>query len=285
MKRFLSIFLLMIMLLSLASCVNDDNYGKEFPDLYTEAILSVPWTWGYIPVYWKNPIAPNITILETDSYGRTLYSYDEYPVSNIFGEITKAILICQGSDARNVYYYQNVNFISQTVVLGTKMRETEFDNMLSADRIEELKRANDWEKPLNYTHCVSSAFLTHKPDDGISKEQRNAVKTALKSHYETDHPIAFINVAGDNPATRDSFGRYCLTGQGEYSIVLRDDGKKKEYATTSFHFAIILNPDFSFDPETSIFDANPDADIFVSWEENNSFQQFLKANHWNEPIS
>lgn len=73
-------------------------------------------------------------ILEEDSEGRTLYEYVAY--SDITGQDESIVVICQHTDNRYVYYYED-----QCYVVGDYQK---------AD-IEALKTLNDWGDTLNYS--------------------------------------------------------------------------------------------------------------------------------------
>lgn len=49
-----------------------------------------------------------IVVLETDSYGRTLFTYDE-STGLLDGGVTLSVLIAQKSDENYVYYYEDKN--------------------------------------------------------------------------------------------------------------------------------------------------------------------------------
>ena len=270
MKRFLSIFLLMIMLLSLASCVNDDNYGKEFPDLYTEAILSVPWTWGYVQApLRKEP--PEITILDTDSYGRSMYFYYEIPHGLVPGIQSGAILISQFSDEKSVYYYPNVNCIS-------RYRNITRPSDFSDEQIEGLKKANDWDTPLQLDRCIQREFVKNKEGCPVSDEYEDTAIAIIKENNKSDVVTDWIaNCDLFQNGIQDLYGRILYCGGGSFST-------NDTEIYTSFAIAfIVCNHDI--DPNIGVYyGIDPDG-FFYSYEENNAFHQFLKANHWNEPIS
>lgn len=71
-------------------------------------------------------------ILETDSKGRILY---EYTAENIVtGDNDTALVICQKIDADYVFYYEDICYLLSEY---------------SAQEIEQLKTANDWDSPLD----------------------------------------------------------------------------------------------------------------------------------------
>lgn len=73
-------------------------------------------------------------VLETDSYGRILFSYSTKSI--ITKEEETAMVICQVSDSQYVYFYEDICYLWGEV---------------TEDGIMQLKEHNDWECELDYT--------------------------------------------------------------------------------------------------------------------------------------
>lgn len=91
-----------------------------------------------------------ISIIETDSFGRVLYTYKESYFRN--GVSFCSLLIVQKNDDGYVYYYEDFNFISK------EGRNSEFN----AEEIELLKERNDWNEELNLEKCAQKIITNDK---------------------------------------------------------------------------------------------------------------------------
>lgn len=156
MKKVISIFLLLLFVsFSLVSCVYKE-YSGNYEDLYTVAINSVLWTNGHSFSADRYTNA-KIEIIDTDSYGRTLFTYYEkyyYGADISFS----ALLVCQSVEQSRVFYYEDVNFIVKEQELYNKNLVSFSDN-----EIERLKVDNDWNLELNYEKCTSKQITKGKP--------------------------------------------------------------------------------------------------------------------------
>jgi hypothetical protein len=97
--------------ISLTAC-GYRKYEGEYTDLYSVAAHSLLGTNDLIDDTFQ--FLPEISILEEDSFGRWLFTYDENSIISHY-----SLIICQKSDEENVYFYPGYNFISASA-------ETEF---------------------------------------------------------------------------------------------------------------------------------------------------------------
>ena len=166
MKRFILIILLIVTTI-LTSC-GYDGYSGNHSDLYSVAINSVLWLNGYS---WKADFEcdPHIEIIDEDHYGRTMFTYYEkyYKGSDIS---FSALIICQYSNEKEVFYYENVNYIVKEQVLYSQNLE-EF----SEEEIEFLKLNNDWNNEINYDKCIRKEITKTKPKVPRVKETQNLI--------------------------------------------------------------------------------------------------------------
>ena len=102
--------------------------------MFTEAVNSLIAADGTI---YKQRDGVKLEVLEEDKYGRVMFSYSEYKSFNTYN-----ILIKQSCDEDYVYYYPDINFISNS------------DNNFSTEEIEKLKLENDWNLDLNYNKMI-----------------------------------------------------------------------------------------------------------------------------------
>ena len=160
-KRFV-ILLLIFLFMILTGCYS--GYSGENTDLYTVSINSVPWTLGhsFSADFYKDS---EIEILEQDQYGRTLFTYYEEYYSGGSTSFS-SLVICQSSSEQYVFYYEDVNFVVKEQEADITWPVNEFTN----EEIEQLKLANDWNKPLNLEKCVKKELVTEKPDIPHEKE-------------------------------------------------------------------------------------------------------------------
>ena len=194
MKRIFSILLIILLLstsLSLFGCKSYEySYGGEYPDLYTVAINSVIGSVGYHPG--ERIFDPEIAILETDSKGRTLFVYNE--LTSIFGDSSLvALCIVQKSDTNWAYYYEDYNYIFANTINEFEVnKESQFIYYeyvdipgvwikVDKEKMENLKKQNDWEKEINLNKCVSKQLMTNKKEptieeNGLDKIYQNAFK-------------------------------------------------------------------------------------------------------------
>lgn len=163
MKKAISLILLSILaLIILTGCYFD--YAGDHADLYTVAINSILWTNGYT---WgaDHPMESVVEILEQDQYGRTLFTYYEcrYQASTL---AFSSLAVCQSSNEQFVFYYEDVNFIIKEQQRNQPKPVYEF----TTEEIEQLKLANDWNKPLNLEKCIKKQITSQKPSIPHEKE-------------------------------------------------------------------------------------------------------------------
>lgn len=163
-----SFLCVMLIVISLPSCGYSIYLGDRV-DLYTVAVNNVFGALGYT----SNGEAcydPEISVIETDDYGRTLFFYSE---SYGGGDFEMAFLIMQSSDDKNVYYYQDdCCFVftddSDRFWHGRRGGEDYIEAVkLASNEIEELKSRNDWGRELDPDKCTKSEISAEKPEGEI----------------------------------------------------------------------------------------------------------------------
>lgn len=161
MKRIV-LMILLIFTTILSSCGYDGYSGNHF-DLYSVAINSVLWLNGYS---WGADYKcdPSIDVIEEDSYGRTMFIYYEkyYKGSDIS---FSALIICQDSNEKEVFFYEDINYIVKERILYTQKTENFTD-----DEIVYLKLINDWDKEIDYDKCVKKDIAKAKQKLTSEKE-------------------------------------------------------------------------------------------------------------------
>ena len=166
MKRII-LMILLIFTTILTSC-GYSGYSGKHSDLYSVAANSVLWLNGYS---WGADYEcdPSIEIIEEDSYGRTMFTYYEkyYKGANIS---FSALIICQDSNEKEVFFYEDINYIIKEQIKYTPNIEN-FTN----DEIEYLKLINDWDKEINYDKCVRKNKTKAKQKLSSEKEIKNLI--------------------------------------------------------------------------------------------------------------
>lgn len=167
-KRSAIISLMLCLSIALTACVYT-GYSGERSDLFTIAINSVSWLNGYSTGA-DFVCDSEIEILDTDRFGRTIFTYHEEFYS---GESLSfsALIVCQGSNKREVFFYEDVNFLVKEQIMWANELE-EF----SEEEIEYLKSINDWNQPINYDKCIKKEITTIKPEIPHKQEIENQLK-------------------------------------------------------------------------------------------------------------
>ena len=164
MKKILSMILLIFVMMS-TSCGYRGYSGNRL-DLFSVATNSVLYLNGYS---WEADFQcdPSIEVIEEDDYGRTMFSYHEkyYKGADIS---FSALIICQASNEKEVFFYEDVNYIiKEQVVYSPKIEK------FTDDEIEYLKSVNDWNEEINYDKCVRKQISNTKQKLPNEKEIHN----------------------------------------------------------------------------------------------------------------
>ena len=148
---------IVILVISLTSCGGYKGYSGDNSELYTVAINSVPWINGFS---WTADFVcdPQIEIVEEDEYGRIMFIYHEryYGGSDIG---FAALVISQSSNEKEVFYYEDVNYIVKKQ--ETYIAEVELE-VFNEEEIEALKSINDWDQEIDYDKCIKKEITNVK---------------------------------------------------------------------------------------------------------------------------
>lgn len=182
--RLMAVALSVLLILALSGCSPHNYVGFDY-DLYTTAVHNVPAT--------SRGNLETTEIIEEDSFGRTLFWYENRFVS-IYGKPIHALCISQFSEGGRAYYYEDVCFIFSD------------ENMYAPKaEIARLKELNDWEKPLNIERMSSANIVK----DSLFKDERN------RDNPHIDLAKAAVDLSegfdwGCMTITSDNFGRQLL---------------------------------------------------------------------------
>lgn len=171
-KLALAITLLIVLSIVLTACTYEE-YGGDFSNLYTVAINSVLWLNGYS---WSADFVcdPQIEIIDIDEFGRTIFTYHEKHYKGSDLSFT-ALIVSQGSNEREVFYYEDINFIIKKQPLPAQNVE-----MFSDEEIECLKSINDWNQQIKHDKCVKKEITKSKSQ--IPHEQE--IKKQIEEEFD-----------------------------------------------------------------------------------------------------
>ena len=251
MKRILLIFLSLTVLLSVGGCYREP-YNGDRADLYTVALNSLLWVTG---VSWESDKAadPAIEVIEEDSYGRVLFTYQEKDFGSVMS--FSSLLIMQKTENGSVYFYPDCNAICVRASL------TGEDVSFSDESIEALKQQNDWEKEMNTEKCVKREIGT-TPLESVKEGKENAeIIYEILSHYKEPAQWTFYKGMHDDYG-RTVYHGWMVDGEGRWECL-----------------AVLLNPDMTYDSETCYFTPQNRYDY------QEELRSFKELNHWNEPIA
>ena len=195
MKKIISLLLCCVILvactLGMSGCFINPTYRGQHKELYTVAVYSIPNAVGYM-FHGEGAYSSDIHIWEQDDYGRTLFSYCEDYSNRIF-----ALVISQGYDDTNVYFYLDINYKLTIIDSEYSYEGADEDHLKNRtedfylENKENLKEANDWNKPLDKTKCISYQITDHKVIEEntyeLNEDQCNEI---LNDYTET---LNFVN--------------------------------------------------------------------------------------------
>lgn len=282
-KSLIMLFLVYVLLISTSACwlFSPFAYSGDALELYTVAVNNIFGASGYAS---NGEVAfdPYIKIIETDAYGRTLFYYDEglscYDKDFQYDDAHKnyyyAVLIMQKANDGFVYYYEDVCFEIH-LVLDVKLFE--IDEEVKRKDFSHLKESNDWGKPMNEDKCVKKRTTTR--NKGVLDISEKTFKQITREY------ATIIGDKGNDTiyrfdlySTSDCYGRELYYVWG----VSRDvygEGISPTSTSQYFDFAIIFNPDGSYNKNTCIIEIQ---DIINFKEE---LILFKIKNQWNQPYT
>lgn len=283
-KIFFLYFIVFTLLIVASACRFFDpyRYAGSYPELYTVAVNAIWGASGYLSIG-EVVNDPKIEIMETDEYGRVLFCYDEllsyygkgYQWDETYRNYYYACLIMQKSSDGYVYYYEDD--CCELYSVETKMfRENRAVEEARRKDLSRLKELNDWGKEIDENKCVKKAVVTRN-DGALDISEKTFEK--ITREYATR-----LGDKGNDTIYRFSIYNTCdKYGRELYFVwgISRDvygEGISPTSTARYFHFAVIFNPDGSYDQNTCITEiqdiVNFKAELLV-----------LKyANQWNQPF-
>ena len=245
------------------------GYRGDYPALYTEAISSILGVSGHFDG--SSPCDSEIYILETDDYGRVMYTYYE---SGTF-----AICIMQKTDENYVYYYPDFNFIKTSEITWAEDLNASVKKSFSEENITNLKLLNDFEKEFDESKCIKNAITRKKITHKFSKTTEQKLEKLCKQYARDSGCKGEDSVYRYSEyCTSDNYGRKLFYIYGVHRDVNGTGEHYSKRKTMYFHLAIVFNPDWSFDETNSLLGLT-DIDNYQ-----NDLKDFKQSHNWNQPL-
>ncbi len=229
-------FSLLISCLFFTGCYS--SYEGEHPDLCSVAWVNIPTLSGYIS---NGEVVrdPDVSILETDSYGRVLFFYSEDE-----GGRRGYALVMQRSDGANAYYYPDDCYVPVTLASSEERPDQ------NANELVALKALNDWGLPINETKCKKTEIVRERLEGKLDLDEEFFDKIAIVYLGNAGlqiQPKSYLFARYFRYVTSDDYGR-------ELYYFLADFNKYTHKSETqySFGFLVIVNPDKSYDMSTVV---------------------------------
>lgn len=208
------ILLLTLIMFVFCGCERFHKYKGTDYDLYTVAINSLVGANGEI---FMRTDGPTLKVVETDNYGRTLFYYYE---NNRFS--THSMIISQKTENGFVFYYEDFNFISGS------------SEQFATEEIDELKRKNDWNMPINESRLIKKEIVKQKSknsfNESIVGEQFSEM---LGEKWELFYFGRELTTNEDGKTIVLALGIYDRYGKGikkDYVLILDKEGNLAENA-------------------------------------------------------
>lgn len=243
------------------------KYEGDYPELCALAWDNIPTAQGYIS-NGEASYDPEIVVLETDAYGRVLFSYAEGYTS----AITQYVLIMQYQDGQYAYCYADdcYAFITSEASLFD-----EHEVNLECSQVVALKELNDWGQPINESKCKAVEIAREKPE-GTLKLKNDFFEDMIREYHENSgryiHPKNYSFVWTFQFVTSDDYGRELYVVNSIF-----DEYTDKAEIRYVFDFLVVVNPDKSYDRQLGL----------VLLEDARSPQNEVKTvkrqNGWNMP--
>ena len=104
-------------------------------------------------------------------YGRIMFTY--YEKYYVGADISfSSLIICQQSNEKDVFYYEDINYIIKEQTLY-EQNLNGFDD----EEIDQLKAVNDWNKEINLERCIKKEITKYKPIIPYEKEVKSKILT------------------------------------------------------------------------------------------------------------
>lgn len=245
----------------LCACDKQNEYYSNDVDLHAIAINSLLGSFTHE--------SDKVQVVETNNFGRKLFLFE----SNTYNSSDKgnrilAVLISQKTNDDKAYFYDNVNYLycplpkSYTFEEFENQTEKIVNDSFTDEQISSLKKANDWDKPLD-----TAKFFEIKVD---------SFKRDTVSKYKREK--AFLLV-GSEEKFKD-----CVM-----EALTRDKNGKSIYFVRTSHptndndkYKVIITYAFMFDKNGNVDSSKGIMEIKDVWNYQEQLASFKAANDWNK---
>ena len=265
MKKIISLLLCCVILVActvvMFGCYFNPIYRGQHKELYTVAVYSIPNAVGYM-YHGEGAYSSDIYVWEQDDYGRTLFSYCEDYSNRIFG-----LVVSQGYDDTNVYFYPDINYELTIIDSEYSYEGADEDHLKNRtedfylENKENLKEANDWNKPLDKTKCVSYQITDHKVIEEntyeLNEDQCNEI---LNDYTETLNFVnpdelphrtnSILQVDAEGKILHEIYGVHCNYEKLEYKWWLPN--ASEEFTYYDIILWVITDKDGNYDKENGV---------------------------------
>jgi len=240
-----------IVLICFAGCEPKPEYYGTYVDLNTVALNNI------LGLTWLN--GSRIMPIAEDSFGRQMFIYRGYCFATY--ETIYSILICQKTEGKYVYYYPDNCFLLYKGDGSKSLEGEELVNkaweLMSDQDLGQLQAKNDWEKPIDETHC-SKTRITRTNIISASKTIKSEFRQAFLNGIQPDQVEGFIYLTSDNYNRQIYFSRI-YEADGSYG----DGHAVMFYPSGYFNYVKITD--------------------FLHYQD--AMKEFKVKNNWNEPLT
>lgn len=241
MKRSISFLIVMLTMIVLAGC----TYRGRDLDLYRMVVYNVPCTFSV-----NEGETADTEVVEKDSYGRRLFSYSMYRDKGFNGyERICIYAICQKSDKNYAYFYEDIFFIIAD----------SFESFEEGD-IENLKKLNDWDQPLNQDRLAKTSMDTKYTNYRRQINSREIFESTILENTDLIASPYLVNVDKNEKV-------FYYVGVSSID--------KEGIAKYHNSYFMMLNSDGSYDPDNFVVEIE---DIYNYHDQ---MRTFKKKNGWS----
>lgn len=220
-------FLLLLgaIMMTFSGCDDTMRYrGGDHEELFSEAAASVLGIIG--------DESARVIVLETDSYGRTLFTYDE-STGLLDKGITLSLLISQKSDEDYVYYYEDKNYLLMELAEKQEGSMETVMGKITEEELAQFKAQNDWEQELRPEEMVKTEIIWKK-EQGLPNRALKKAFALLPENYNYRFSLV-------TPLCKDDSGKWLYSIRGAYEAW--------DFGDT---YILIFQPDGTIDPGQGI---------------------------------
>ena len=166
--------------------------------------------------------------VEQDKYGRTLFIY----IGSMFHDEGVAIQVLQKEQDGYSYVYDNDEYVykyilkTERTVLRELSEQEKMNRYFSEDEISKVKKANDWDKPLDESKMFK-VKISNMYDSEYKEEIHWKEKTNLKSVYGSE------------------ISNYKMTDKNGLSIYWSRTSRKVDIKTVVWNFITLTDEDYN----------------------------------------